>query len=308
MKLFSAVLAITVVPLVPACTGGDDDDGSNAITWRVPCETHGHWTGGEDDTTRFTYDLRKHPTGWQTALADGTVTRTVIETWDLDHLTSVDYIGTSLDYQAVFAYAGDHLVRYQRTDRALDNGDDSYAHTYGYDDDGALIVFDIDYADPERDDRHTTITGNRSQRETDVECSVADPTSCDTYVWEQPDRDPEHWLAGTADYGTDGVLDYRWDRTIDSHGLDLTATEALIQPDAAAILQYRRTTEREPDGTSLGYTYDFFDQGGVVADTYVLASQFTCASSRPAAHAALRATPVLADDATLLPHRHRALH
>ena len=307
MKLFSALLAITAIPLLPACTGGDDDVGGDTITWRVPCETHGHWNGGEDDTTRITYDLRKHPTAWQTRLADGTISRTVTQVWDGDHLLSADYVGGSRSYTSALTYDGDELVRFQRTDRALGDGDDSFTFTYRHDGDGALIAYDVDFADPARDDRRTTVTGNRSTRETDVDCSVADPTQCDTYSWDQPDRNPDHWVAGTADYGTDGTLDYRWDRTIDAHGLDLTSTETMLQAEGPGILQYREVDDREADGTSLGYTYEIFDETGVVTDTYVLASQFTCGAARPASSAASRLTRILADDdGVRLPHRHRA--
>lgn len=280
MKLLGSVLAITVVPLL-ACGGDDGGDGGTAITWRVPCETRGHWTSDAtagDDVTTFVYDARRHPTHRVTTLADGTVSSTVDQTWDGDRLQTTDYVGRTLNYRSVFTWDGAQIVQVVRTDRTTDDGDDaSYVATYHYDGD-ALIGYDLDWANPVRDDLHTTVTGNRSTRETDVECSVQNPTQCDTSVWEQPDGDPDHWIRGTIDFGSDGVDDLQWERTIDRHGLELTFHELDLA--SGGPPSYRYVYEREADGTELGHIYESFNSDGTVADSYQVTAVFTCQAAR----------------------------
>ncbi len=294
MKLHLAALALVALPALPACTDDDDGDGGRPgpqpITWRVPCGAEGHWNDGDLDTSTFVNDARKHQIEATAVDSNGATYSHITRGYDGDLPQWSDVVTGSLSTRTVITYDDrDRQIQLVRTDRALDNGDSSFTITYAYDARSAMIGTDIDYLDPARPDIHATITGDLTTRQVSVDCLVSDPTVCDTYVFEQADRDPAHWTLGTLDLGSNGGVDYRWERTLDAHGLELTFLETDFSIIATGVPSYRTASRREPDGTELGNTTDRYDADGTLIDVYTRDYHFTCPAARVAAPSIARA-------------------
>lgn len=282
MKLVATALALAALPAL-ACSDDDGDDGT-VITWRVPCGAIGEWqnTDGVDEL-RYRYDADKQLVESTTRDATGTVSNHSTRGWVDQRLAWVEVDVSAAPYRLEYRYDdGGRMIELRRIDRDLDNGDASYRETYTYDDRGALTASDFVWDDTAAGARHATITGNLTPTETWVDCEVADPTLCATYVYQQPDRDPDHWLSGTGDLESDGVIDYRWTRTIDRHGLDLTWQETAFNQVAGGALTVRYRAEREADGSLVESTTEYFDPTGGPDDTYRLSAMYTCAAARVA--------------------------
>ncbi len=281
MKL-APLVALTAAALAPACT----DDGRRArpgpqvITWRVPCGARGQWSDGLVETSVYVNDARRHQIEATTVDAAGVQRSHVTRGYDGDRFLWSDVVTRSLNYTNRVSYAGDLMIGAVFTDRSAASGGFGYTAAYGYDGD-AMVTADIDYVDPALADIHSTITGDLTERQVAVDCEVDDPAACDTYVYEQPDGDPDHWVASTLDLGSDGILDYRDVRTLDRHGLELTWREYDLAG-GGEVLNYQAMTVRDADGTVLSRSVDRLDAAGAVVDTFVVTNLFDCPAARPA--------------------------
>lgn len=281
MPKLSTLALAAVLPTLPACLlGGGGDDDPSPITWRVPCGSQGTWRSGATEHARYAYDARNHPVLTETFAPDGTLRSTLTRGWDRDDLVWSELASASASYRNELAYAAPgRMTRWQRTDRALDDGDDGFTLTSTYADD-ELVGQLVDWHDPLRPDRRATITGERSTRMTSIECRVDDPADCETWTWDQPDADPAHWTRGTADFTSDGEIDLVLERALDDHGLELSYTETVVEGDQL-VLTFRVDTERDPDGTELGFIMQWFE-GGALVDAFTRWNEFVCAAPRDA--------------------------
>lgn len=281
MRLTALALAAATLPAL-ACS---DDADPDAITWRVPCGSVAQWDTGSPITGSYQYNADKRLIQLSLVNSAGVETRHVTSGWEGSHLVWSEGFTEAGPFRSENTWEGDNLVRAVRIDRDLTDGDRGFVFTYTYDARGANTSYDLDFADPKAGDVHGTVTGDRTPRTTQVDCLVSDPTQCDTWVWEQADSDPQHWTAGTADFGGDGTIDYRYDRTLDRHDLELTYVETSFFTDPAGVVVAEFTREREADGTELGYVYQVTNEDGTPGGTYTHTNQFSCAASRVAGSA-----------------------
>lgn len=276
------LLVIALAAALPAACSSDDDNdrrGEVRVTWRVPCGSIGRWDSGPLYTGRYVHDSRRQQVEATIVDSTGATVQHITRNWILDQLQWADLVGTTQSLRLEYDYdqAG-RRIHGERIDRVLEDGDSSAVFAYGYDGQGAMVTYDVDYADPAVADYHSTILGDLTLVRTEVACNVAAPTVCSTFVFEQPDRNPDHWTSATFDYGRDGTINRRFTRTLDRNDLELTVEEF----DVAGVLVDRYTTRREADGTVLGTTNELFDGATTPSNTYTVENQFTCAAAHTA--------------------------
>ena len=86
------------------------------------------------------------------------------------------------------------------------------------------------------------------------------------WVWEQPDRDPEHWTRATLDSNEDGAIDAEFTQSYDRHFLPLV-NDWIILTGSTPLLQQRETHARE----LVARPHDVVVEGGVARRGRVVA-------------------------------------
>lgn len=249
-----------------ACEGGGEPDASLA---RLPCGAVGQWSDGAIEQHRFTYANRELAA---VRIRDGAgaILRDETRGFDGEQLAWTERGGVRDEYR----YDGTRLIRITRTDRTPDDGDESAIATYGWAGD-AIVSQDLEFTDPARPDRHATITGDRTERLTIVDCLAVDPAACETWVFEQPDAEPARWTLATVDRDGDGNADARFQRTLDERGLELAFVETELSP-RGPVVRTRVTTTRATDGTALGSVREQFAADGSPLASLQLVHDFAC--------------------------------
>ncbi len=260
--------------LLTACADEPVDEA--IFPGRVPCASDGSWDGGLPTHRTFTYDEDKHLLSSQALAPDGTVIATLTNTWQDGHLTVHEIAGAS---RITYTWDGDQVAAVESEDLVPTDGDDGYTQTNRYAG-GVQVEQRVTFHDPTRGASLTTITGDGTPRSTWRTCpDPADGRPCAVWVWEQPDRDPDHWTRATLDSNEDGAIDAEFTQSYDRHFLPLV-NDWIILTGSAPLLQQRETHARELDGTETQYTIDIRSGTQVYVETFA----FECAAARlPAA-------------------------
>ncbi|MBK7072433.1 MAG: hypothetical protein IPH44_09020 [Myxococcales bacterium] len=275
LRLPSLLPSLLTTSLLAACA--DDAADPDLFPGRVPCASEGAWDSDPPTHRTFAYDADQHLLSRRTVADDGTVVETITNTWVDGRLATSERQTPTIHTRSTYTWDGDLLTTYDRTDLALDDGDNGFTMTNTYRD-GVQLAQRFAYHDASFGGTLTTITGDDTTRATWRECAEpADGSPCTVSVWEQPDRDPAHWTRGTFDTGEDGTIDDEFTMTYDAHFLPLVM--AWNSFDGTALAPWQRdTSTREADGTETRYTIERLPGP---ASTYVETFAFTCAAARP---------------------------
>lgn len=242
----SRLVTLPVLAILAACGGGSDGP---EVTWRLPCGG----TGSRDGVAEYSYRYEHDDLGNQTLtelteLATSTVRSTYVRTYEGHEIVTADYTSPSLSYLFENQIEGGRIQHTDFMDRITPGS--SYAYTWTWRD-GQLERVDYDYVSPDLEDSSETyeaIDGGFAS----TQCT---PSSlCDYYEYLGPKQyvgDFDHYNTFTADLGQDATIDYRYERTVDSHGLDLTTDTFFADDTGTLVHEVHDEYERESDGTAL---------------------------------------------------------
>lgn len=299
MRLFSVSTAVcaslAAATSLAACGSADSD--AAGVSERTACGTVVRRDDGAPETERYGRDERGRLLDAETRDADGNLVRRRSWTWDGKLLIAAEVAEGDRVSRTTYDHDFDRVLRI--THEGADGT--GYVTTYGYAG-GAMVTQDIEARGPGLEHRHATIEGADTGRTTIVDCTVAAPRRCATWVFEQPDRVAEHWTVATLDRDTDGAIDRRFERTLDAAGRELAFTETALDAQGAPQVVAREITTRDLDGAALGYVREVTDGPGRGMTQVV--SELSCARRGDDAGAEL--TPATArpaapdlDDASL---------